>query len=142
VNALNQAGIAALTMIEELGDLSPDTLRVAYQRASEWLAQSQSPDLLRRINAAANKVVSKVETEPQTEDADVLLNKPLDFEQEKLKTEKAMIKRALALADGSLVRAASLLSMTYQKLAYIMDTRHKDLLPDRSPIRRRTPKAH
>jgi tetratricopeptide (TPR) repeat protein len=142
VNALNQAGIAALTMIEELDDLSPDTLRVAYQRASEWLAQSQSPDLLRRINAAANKVVSKVESEPQTEDAAVLLNKPLDFEQEKLKTEKAMIKRALALADGSLVRAASLLSMTYQKLAYIMDTRHKDLLPERSPIRRRAPKAH
>ena len=141
VNALNQAGIAALTMIEELDDLSPDTLRVAYQRASEWLAKSQSPDLLRRINAAANKVVSKVESEPQTEDANVLFNKPLDFEQEKLKTEKAMIKRALALADGSLTRAAALLSMTYQKLAYIMETRHKDLLQERTPIRRRASKG-
>jgi transcriptional regulator with GAF, ATPase, and Fis domain len=90
--------------------------------------------------AAANKVVSIVESESQTEDADVLLNKPLDFEQEKLKTEKAMIKRALALADGSLTRAARLLSMTYQKLAYIMETRHKDLLTERSPIRRRARK--
>jgi hypothetical protein len=108
------------------------------------LAESQSKDVLRRINAAASKVFSKVERELIIEDAsaDVLSNKPLDFEQEKLKAEKAMIKRALALADGSLVRAASLLSMIYQKLAYIMDTRHKDLLPERSPIRRRTPKAH
>jgi len=140
VNALNQAGIAALTMIEELDDLSPETLRVAYRRASEWLADSQNPDLLRRINTAANRVVSQVESEPITEDAELLLNKPLDFEQEKLKTEKAMIKRALAQTNGSLTRAASLLSMTYQKLAYIMETRHKDLLTERTPIRRRPSK--
>jgi tetratricopeptide (TPR) repeat protein len=139
VNALNQAGIAALTMIEELDNLSPETLRVAYRRASEWLADSQNPDLLRRINTAANRVVSQVGSEPITEDAELLLNKPLDFEQEKLKTEKAMIKRALAQTNGSLTRAASLLSMTYQKLAYIMETRHKDLLTERTPIRRRAP---
>jgi tetratricopeptide (TPR) repeat protein len=140
VDALNQAGIAALTMIEEIDDLSPETLRVAYRRASEWLAKSQSPDLLRRINTAANKVVSKVGGEAITEDANILLNKPLDFEREKLMTEKAMIKRALAQANGSLTGAASLLSMTYQKLAYIMETRHKDLLTERSPIRRRARK--
>lgn len=137
VNALNQAGITALTMIEELDDLTPETLRVAHKRAIEWLADSQSPDLLRRINTAANRLFSHVESEPITEDADVLLNKPLDFEQEKLKAEKAMIKRALAQTNGSLTRAASLLSMTYQKLAYIMETRHKDLLTERTPIRRR-----
>jgi transcriptional regulator with PAS, ATPase and Fis domain len=105
------------------------------------LAESQSKDVLRRINSAASKVFSKVERELIVEDAsaDVLLNKPLDFEQEKLKTEKAMIKRALALAGGSLTRAAALLNMTYQKLAYIMETRHKDLLTERTPIRRRAP---
>ncbi|HKB64840.1 MAG TPA: tetratricopeptide repeat protein [Pyrinomonadaceae bacterium] len=137
--APNKAGLAVLSMIEELDDLSPETLGVAYKQANEWLAESQSKDVLRRINAAASKVFSKVERELIIEDAsaDVLLNKPLDFEQEKLKTEKAMIKRALALADGSLTRAAALLNMTYQKLAYIMDTRHKDLLKERTPIRRR-----
>jgi len=140
VGASNNAGIAALSMIEELDDLSPETLRVAYKRANEWLADSQSPELLRRINAAATIVFSKVESEALPEDTDVLLNKPLDFEREKLKTEKAMIKRALALADGSVTRAASLLSMTHQKLAYIIDTRHRDLLPERSPIHRRPAK--
>jgi hypothetical protein len=77
---------------------------VAYKQANEWLAESQSKDVLRRINVAASKVFSKVERELIVENRgpDVLTNKPLDFEQEKLKTEKAMIKRALALADGSL----------------------------------------
>jgi len=129
-------------MIEELDDLSAGTLRVAHERASAWLADTQNPDLLRRINTAANRVVSvsQVESEPIMEDDELLLNKPLDFEHEKLKTEKAMIKRALAQTNGSLTRAASLLSMTYQKLAYIMETRHKDLLKERTPIRRRVRK--
>lgn len=140
--APNKAGLTALTMIEELDDLSPETLGVAYKQANEWLAESQSKDVLRRINAAASKVFSKVGKELIVEDAgaEILTNKPLDFEQEKLKTEKAMIRRALALADGSPTRAARLLSMTYQKLAYIMETRHQDLLPERSPIRRRARK--
>jgi tetratricopeptide (TPR) repeat protein len=140
--APNKAGLTVLTMIEELDDLSPETLGAAYKQANEWLAESQSKDVLRRINAAASKVFSKVERELIVEDtgAEVLTNKPLDFEQEKLKTEKAMIRRALALADGSPTRAARLLSMTYQKLAYIMETRHQDLLPERSPIRRRARK--
>ena len=126
-------------MIEELDNLSPETLGVAYKQANEWLAESQSTDVLRRINAAASKVFSKVERDLIVEDvgAEVLTNKPLDFEQEKLKTEKAMIKRALAVGDGSLTRAARLLSMTYQKLAYIIETRRKDLLTERTPIRRR-----
>lgn len=143
VGALNQAGIAALTMIEELDDLSSKTLSVAYKRASEWLAEAQSPDLLRRINAAANKVFSKVQAEPITEDAaEGLLNEPLDFEQERLKAENAMIKRALAQVNGSLTRAASMLNMSYQKLAYILETRHRDLLPERSPVRRRAGKKN
>ena len=37
-HALNKAGIAALTLIEEIDDLEPDVLAVAYERASEWLA--------------------------------------------------------------------------------------------------------
>lgn len=141
--APNKAGLTALTMIEELDDLSPETLFVAYKQANEWLAESQNKDVLRRINAAASKVFLKAERELIIEDAgaEVLTNKPLNFEQEKLKAEKAMIKRALALANGSLTRAAALLSMSYQKLAYIMETRHKDLLTERTPIRRRKPKS-
>ncbi|MBC8029211.1 MAG: tetratricopeptide repeat protein [Pyrinomonadaceae bacterium] len=140
VGALSLAGIAALTLIEELDDLSPQTLAVACERANEWLADSQSPDLLRRMNAAAIKVLAKVQAGLIPKDADILSNKPLDFDQELLNSEHALIKNALAKVNGSLTRAASLLSMSYQKLAYIIETRHKDLLKERSPVHRRRPR--
>ena len=149
VGALNKAGLAALTMIEELDKLAPDTLYAAYDRASEWLAKSQSQDLLLRVNAAARKVISKLHGEAGGEPAaaeeanaegsnEVLLNKPCDLQQEVWKFEGGLIREALAKASGSLTRAAALLSMSYQALAYILESRHKDLLKERSPIRRRS----
>jgi tetratricopeptide (TPR) repeat protein len=144
VGALNKAGLAALTLIEELEELSPDTLYVAYDRASEWLAKSQGQDLLLRLNTAARKVFSKLRCQPIAEEAtaedtiEELLNKPCDLPAEVLKFEGSLIRQALAKANGSLTRAASLLSMSYQALAYILESRHKDLLKERSPIRRRS----
>lgn len=137
VGALNLAGVAALSLIEEIDDLSAQILAVAYERAHEWLAASQSPDLLRRMNAAAIKVLAKVQAGLMIEAEEGLSNKPLDFNQELLRYENALIKRALSQADGSLTRAAANLSMSYQKLAYILETRHLDLLKERTPIRRR-----
>jgi tetratricopeptide (TPR) repeat protein len=137
VDVLSFAGIAALTLIEELDKLPPQTLAVACERANEWLADSQSPELLRRMKAAAIKVLVKVQAGLIPKDADVLANKSLDFDQELLSHENALIKRALAQANGSVTRAASRLGMSYQKLAYIMETRHKNLLKERTPIRRR-----
>jgi tetratricopeptide (TPR) repeat protein len=161
VGALNKAGLAALTMIEELDNLSPDTLYAAYDRASDWLAKSQSQDLLVRVNAAARKVFSNLQGElrggqnestgqpafvtdgdialaTSEETFEALLNKPCHLPTEVLKFEGGLIRRALAKANGSLTRAAALLSMSYQALAYILESRHKDLLKERSPIRRRS----
>lgn len=144
VGALNKAGLAALTLIEELGELSADTLYAAYDRASEWLAKSQSQDLLLRVNAAARKVFSRMRCEVRAEEApaedaiEALLNKPCDLPSEVLKFEGSLVRQALVKANGSLTRAASLLSMSYQALAYILESRHKDLLKERSPIRRRS----
>ncbi|HEV7796534.1 MAG TPA: tetratricopeptide repeat protein [Pyrinomonadaceae bacterium] len=137
VGAVNLSGIAALTLIEELDDLSPQTLALACERANEWLADSQSPDLLRRMNAAAIKVLAKVQAGLMPEAAEGLANKSLDFDQELLRYEGELIKRALTQVDGSLTRAAANLRMSYQKLSYILETRHQDLLKERSPIRRR-----
>jgi tetratricopeptide (TPR) repeat protein len=140
VGALSLAGIATLTMIEELDDLSPQTLALACERANERLADSQSPDLLRRMNAAAIKVLEKVQAGLMPKAAEGLANKSLDFDQELLRYEGELIKRALAQVDGSLTRAAANLKMSYQKLGYILETRQKDLLKDRTPIRRRIKK--
>ncbi len=141
VEALNIAGLATLALIEEVDQLPPATLHAAYQQAREWLANSESQDVLRRLNDAAGKLAKSLRGELSTEEAnEILLNKPGDLQEKMLKYEGTLIKEALAHTNGSLTHAASLLNISYQALAYILETRQKDLLKERSPIRRRTRK--
>jgi transcriptional regulator with GAF, ATPase, and Fis domain len=60
-----------------------------------------------------------------------------DLQKKLLETERETIRQALVQANGRVTHAASLLGMSYQGLAYIIESRHKDLLKARSPIRRR-----
>jgi tetratricopeptide (TPR) repeat protein len=141
VGALNKAGLAALTLIEEIDELPPEFADQLYDRATEWLVKSQSQEVFLRVIAASKKIRLAVRAELNAEDAtEAILNTTRDLEQEMLKHEGMIIKEALAKADGSLTRAASLLTMSYQALAYILEGRQKDLLKERSPIRRRSSK--
>jgi tetratricopeptide (TPR) repeat protein len=141
VGALNKAGLAALTLIEELDDLPAETLYAAYDRASEWLAKSQSQDILLRLNATARKVFANIRGELKPEVAtETVFNTPCTFPLEVLKFEAGLIGQALAQANGSVTHAAHLLGMTYQGLAYVIGSRHHDLLKARSPIHRRAPR--
>lgn len=54
--------------------------------------------------------------------------------------EHKLIKHALESADGSVTRAAKTLGISYQELHYMLETRHKDLLKYRTPVRRRARK--
>jgi transcriptional regulator with GAF, ATPase, and Fis domain len=122
-------------------ELAPDTLYAAYDRASEWLAKSQSQELLVRLNAAARRVFSILRGELKAEAAaEAILNKPCSLPTEVLKFEANLIRQALAQANASVTRAAVLLGMSYQGLAYVIGSRHKDLLKERSPVRRRARK--
>jgi tetratricopeptide (TPR) repeat protein len=138
VGALNKAGLAALSLIEEIEELPGEVLHAAFHGASEWLAEAQSQDLLRRFTVAAEKVFAglnrKLTAAEATED---LSNKPCDLQKEMLRHEGLLIKEALSKTNGRLTEAAAQLNMSYQALAYILEGRHKDLLKDRSPIRRR-----
>jgi tetratricopeptide (TPR) repeat protein len=141
IDALNIAGLAALTLIEEVDQLSPATLQAAYQQAREWLASSQSQDVLLRLSDAAGKLATSLRGELSTEEAtEILLTKPCDLQDRILKYEGALIKQALGQANGRVTHAASLLGMSYQALCYIIESRHKDLLKERSPVRRRRPR--
>jgi transcriptional regulator with GAF, ATPase, and Fis domain len=51
--------------------------------------------------------------------------------------ERDAIKLALENANTSVTHAARSLGLSYQALSYMLETRHKDLLKDRSPVRRR-----
>ena len=142
VDALNMAGLATLAMVEEVGQLPPATLQAAYQQAREWLAESRSQDVLRRLNEAANQVVASLGGELSTDEANaILFTKPYDLQDRMLKYENTLIKQALAQANGSVTHAASLLGVSYQALCYMIESRHQSLIKERTPIRRRSKKS-
>ena len=144
-DALNKAGLAALTMIEEIDSLSPDTLQAAYQQAHEWLVDSQSREVLSRLSAAGGKLAVSLRREMSRDEAvDVLLTKPLDLDQtlreyeQKLRdAEHDLIKEALIQAEGSVVHAARLMGRSYQGVTWLIANKYPDLLKKRTPIRRR-----
>jgi tetratricopeptide (TPR) repeat protein len=140
VGALNQAGIAALTLIEEIESLPLDLLLSAYDKASEWLAEVQSAGLLARLNKAARKVIARLQSEKVPESADVLF-KGLYFPDEVLRFERGLIRVALAEVNGSVTHAAALLGISHQRLARIIEKRHPELLKERTPVRRRPRKT-
>jgi predicted nucleotidyltransferase component of viral defense system len=125
-------------LIEEVDHLSPDTLQAAYQQAHEWLADSQSLDVLSRLNAAAKKLAASVRRELSRDEAvDLLLTKPFDIDQRLLEHEHDLIKQALIQSDGKVSQAAKLVGKTYQGLAKMIETKHPDLIPLRTPVKRR-----
>lgn len=141
VGALNTAGLAALTMIEEVDALPRETQAVAYEQAREWLPRSDSPDIKPRLRAVAKKIDGARSKAKTADVGGVLFNKSYDLEEEVLKFERGRISEALAKVNGKVTHAAKLLGLNYQKLAYIIETKHPDLLKKRTPVRRRPRKA-
>ncbi|HEV2799695.1 MAG TPA: sigma 54-interacting transcriptional regulator [Pyrinomonadaceae bacterium] len=61
--ALEEAGTAELTMIEELGEhLSIADLRAIYELADYLLAETQQPSILKRLRACARRVIAAERT--------------------------------------------------------------------------------
>ena len=140
VGALNQAANAALTLIEEIEQLRLDLLLNAYDKANEWVADVQSTELLPRLNEAARKVLARMRNDDRPETTEAPLT-GISFPDEVLKFERGLIKTALIEVNGSVTHAASLLGISYQRLARIIETRHADLMKDRRPIHRRPRKS-
>ena len=59
------------------------------------------------------------------------------LEEQVLAYESSLIKQALETSDGSVTRAARMLGISHQGLAFILNGRHKDLLAARKPVKRR-----
>jgi hypothetical protein len=135
--SLSRAGFAALTMIEEIDTLPREVQSVAFGQAREWLASSDSPDIKPRLKAVAKKIDGARRKIKAADVSEVLFNKPCDLEEEVLKFERGRISEALAKVNGKVTHAAKLLGLNYQKLAYIIETKHPDLLQYRTPVRRR-----
>lgn len=141
----DSGGIAALTILEELGPIvSMVNLHRYYRKAEEDLALSQHPDIQLRLGNCARKILSR-ETEelgtasksPEIKQATKGEIPSSSLDEEVRRYEAQLIKQALDQSGGSVTRAARSLGITHQGLAFILNGRHKDLLSARTPIKPR-----
>lgn len=67
----------------------------------------------------------------------LLLNGSSNLWEEVLQHERELIRFALRAANKSVTRAATMLGVKYQTLAHVIESRHPELIPERSEIHRR-----
>jgi tetratricopeptide (TPR) repeat protein len=135
------AGLAALTLIEEMATTVPTSeLRNHYSRAESALSHTQNAIIKARLGASARAVLS-AETQtpgaPAESSTSAAAANNLSLEEQVLRYEGELIKRALDTSDGSVTRAARLLGVTHQGLAFILNGRQKNLLSSRKPAKPR-----
>ncbi len=132
VGSLSNAGLAALTLIEEHGArrLLPTELYNVYRRADRLLKKTQDPEEIARLRACARIVMRKL-SGMRIRDKNFSLYGALQ------ELEAKFIEQALEEEGGSVTHAARLLGITHQSLANMLNTRHKSLLNKRMPAKRR-----
>ncbi|HEX3279917.1 MAG TPA: helix-turn-helix domain-containing protein [Pyrinomonadaceae bacterium] len=136
-------GVAAVTVIEELSSyLSVTNLQEYYRTAEMLLAHSQEQLLKTRLGECARRVLmaeldsAKASTERLT-NAHMSMPPGFSLDAEVLRYEGSLIRKALEDSGGSVTRAARLLGVTHQGLAFILNGRHSDLLSIRTPVKKR-----
>lgn len=130
------AGRASLAVIEELNEhATRGELCSLYEQAADRLGKSQHPNITARLIAGARLVLRLLKPQtPAPEDA------PVDWQGFSLRKaihryERRLIELALKDAGGAVTRAAELLGFKHhQSLISLLNNRHKDLLPERSPV--------
>jgi tetratricopeptide (TPR) repeat protein len=150
-------GVAALSMAEELATHLPlSDLHTYYRMADSELATSQRADIQNRLGKCARRLLATdwpsgsnqtapVASEtnghsPLADDSitpETLPTTSASLEEQVLHYEGNLIRQALETADGSVTRAARMLGVTHQGLAFILNGRHKSLLAARKPVKRR-----
>ena len=152
-------GIAALAIVEELASHLPVNELLAYFRiADSELGNSQHPEIQNRLGKTARRFLvstpalasqtdsgsdeMRAVTTRQAQPAQEVAGSPgfsidVSLEEHVLRYEADLISRALAASGGSVTRAARMLGVTHQGLAFILNGRHKNLLSARSPVKRR-----
>ena len=146
-------------MAEELATHLPlRELVTYYSMAESELVNSRNPEILNRLAKCARLLLStqsfsdsevvdqlgseakanKLSTTPDSTEqlvTDFALGASLD--EQVLRYEGELIKQALEAAEGSITRAARMLGVTHQGLAFILNGRQKSLLPARKPAKPR-----
>lgn len=118
VGDLESAGLAALTLVEELSErLSDEELYSNLQYADALLGNTQNADLLRREKNCFRSFVPRI----------LWPDWPTSLRHSVLRHEARQIRRALEDSGGVIKQAARLLELTHQGLQRILNTRQKHL---------------
>ena len=131
--ALSDAGLAALTLIEEHGarrSLPQKELYELYVRADDLLKDTQDLEDVARLRACARIVMRRLSGVQ-------LHDKNFTFHGAVHEFEAKIIEQALEETGGSVTRAARLLGISHQTFSSMLDRRHKKLLPKRKPREKR-----
>ena len=137
---LEGAGRAKLSIIEELtAQTTPLELAATYEAAIDLLKNSQEPTTTSRLVSAARIVIdalSETGEDPQPAIAESWDN--FSIKREVRAFEKSLIERALRDSGGAVTKAAHLLGFKHhQSLISLINSRHRDLLVQRSAVRPR-----
>ena len=131
----DRGGIAAVTAIEELrGYLSIRALQEYYYIAESLLSNSQNKSIKIRLGECARRVLAGKSGE---QEGTLAIQPGFSLDSEVLRYEGSLIRKALEDSGGSVTRAARLLGVTHQGLAFILNGRHSDLLSVRTPVKKR-----
>ncbi|MBV9925645.1 MAG: tetratricopeptide repeat protein [Acidobacteria bacterium] len=129
------AGLAALTIIEELGDHLPgDELSATYDRAANFLSRSGNQEHKDRLLDTSRRVLFLIGVLPTPPTW-----KGFNFYDAVRRYEARIIERALREAGGVVSRAAALLGIGRQSLESMLKGkgRHKALAQLRTPVEHR-----
>lgn len=133
----DRGGIAALSAIEELdSNLTHAVTLEYYQSAEALLANSQNRAIQARLGSCARRVLAKANSNRSSDEA-ASMGQGFSLEGEVLRYEGSLIRQALETSGGSVTRAARMLGVTHQGLAFILNGRHSDLLSIRTPVKKR-----
>lgn len=137
---LEGSGRAKLSVIEELtAQTTPLELAATYEAAVDLLKNSQEPTTTSRLVSAARIVISALGEsgeDPQPVIAESWDN--FSIKREVRAFEKSLIERALRDSGGAVTKAAHLLGFKHhQSLISLINSRHRDLLVQRSAVRPR-----
>ena len=154
----DSGGIAALTTVEELGTQLPlVNLKSYFCTAESLLSNSQHRRIGIRLGECARRLIAAENVNEAKSDAsspksmdpsassmkgnetgqEANLEERYSLEAEVRRYEGNLIRQALETCGGSVTRAARLLGITHQGLAFILNGRHSDLLSVRTPVKRR-----
>jgi tetratricopeptide (TPR) repeat protein len=131
--ALTQAGLAALTLIEEHGAtwrLAESELAKIFRRASGLLKGTQDAEDKERLLACSLIVVKRLSGME-------LRDKNFSFYGAVHELEAKLIEQALESEKGSVSRAAKRLGLKHQSLSHMLHSRHKKLMSKRTPPEKR-----